>query len=52
MQGENLILAILRYRRHDIDWEDFDVSFLFAEPFPRTRGRSATWSPAYTGRVS
>lgn len=33
MREKNVILSILRYRRPDIDWEDFDVSFQFAEPF-------------------
>lgn len=30
---DNVILSILRYRHPDIDWEGFDVSFQFAEPF-------------------
>lgn len=30
---KNVILSILRYRRPDIDWDGFDVSFQFAEPF-------------------
>lgn len=30
---KNVILAILRYQRPNIDWTDFDVSFQFSEPF-------------------
>ena len=33
MREKNVILSILRYRRPDIDWDGFDVSFQFAEPF-------------------
>lgn len=33
MREKNVILAILRYQRPDIDWTGFDVSFQFAEPF-------------------
>lgn len=33
MREKNVILSILRYRHPDIDWEGFDVSFQFAEPF-------------------
>lgn len=33
MRDKNVILAILRYQRPDIDWTGFDVTFQFAEPF-------------------
>ena len=33
MREKNVILAILRYQRPDVDWADFDVTFQFAEPF-------------------
>lgn len=33
MREKNVILAILRYQHPEVDWDGFDVSFEFAEPF-------------------